>query len=89
MHGTAPPARGFLTAREVAKTLEVSRGTVRNWTERRILYLELIAQGPQRGQALYALPEGVDVAETPGTKSKRNVPRPGTSANKLLDCRVG
>ena len=75
-------ARGFVSARELARTLGVSRGTVRNWADRGILDPELIAQGPQRSQALYAVPEGADVAEILGNKGKRNDARPGTPPNK-------
>ena len=69
-------ARGLRTAREVAELLGVSQGTVRTLADRGLLQRELISQGPRRTRALYAVPEGTDVAEILRTKGQRKAVRP-------------
>ena len=74
-------ARGLLTAQEMAATLGVSGGTVRNWAELGLLHREFVAKGSQRTHALYVLPDPATVAEIFGNKGKWRAPRPLTTRN--------
>lgn len=73
--------RGLRTAREIAVTLGVSQGTVRNWGELGLLPREFVAKGPQRTHALYALPDADSVAEILRHKGKWGVRHPLIAEN--------
>ena len=64
-------ARGFRTAREVARAIRVSQGTVRNWAERGLLHCEVVAKGPKRSRVLYAVPDEEGLADLLRNKGGR------------------
>lgn len=64
-------ARGFRTARKVARAIRVSHGAVRNWTEHGLLHCEVVAKEPKRSRVLYAVPDEEALADLLRNKGGR------------------
>ncbi len=73
------PAYGRRNCRD---PLGVSHGTVRNWGALGLLAREVVAKGPQRTHALYALPNADTVAEILRHKGKWRVCHPLIAGNE-------
>ncbi len=69
-------ARGLRTAREIAATLNVSKGAVRRWAAAGLLTREIVAVGQQRTQFLFVPPDASAVARILNDKGKWKAPRP-------------